>query len=143
MAYPNPRAEPATSTPLPPSPGPATSMNLFDTDPSDDRVNVKRQRTSNENLAGALDESSVPGAGAGGGNGKRLSRARSDSAPLGYSLSAGLNASWQGGTRPRSGSGMTGRNMGTGGAGRTNGGGSGTGTPLLSIPTLTTNSPGR
>lgn len=153
MAYPNSRAEPATSTPLPPSPGAATSMDLFEAaDVSDGRVNVKRQRTSNENLTngttGAEETSGAGAAGGNGGNSKRMSRARSDSAPLGYSLGAGLNASWQGGTRPRSGSGMTGRNMGTGvsgvgGASRTNGGGSGNGTPLLSMPTLTSNSPGR
>lgn len=153
MAYSNSRGETATSTPLPPSPG-SSSMDLFETgEAADGRGNLKRQRTSNENLASGVngaDESSGLGTGAGGGNGgngKRMSRARSDSAPLGYGLGAGLN-SWQGGTRPRSGSGMTGRGMGmgmplVGGAARSNGGGSGTGTPLLSIPTLTSGSPSR
>lgn len=154
MAYSNSRVEPAVSTPLPPSPG-STSMDLFEAgEANDGRGNLKRQRTSNENLASGAtlaEESSGPGSGAGGGNGgsgKRISRARSDSAPLGYGLGAGLNANWQGGTRPRSGSGMTGRGIGAGasgvgGASRSNGGGSGNGTPLLSIPTLTSSSPGQ
>jgi len=154
MAYSNSRGEPATSTPLPPSPG-SSSMDLFEAgEANDGRGSSKRQRTSNENPPCGKtgpDESSGPGSGAGGGSvgsSKRMSRARSDSAPLGYGLGAGLNASWQGGTRPRSGSGLAGRNMGVGmsnagGASRTNGGGSGTGTPLLSIPTLTSSSPGR
>jgi len=150
MAYSNSRGEPATSTPLPPSPG-SVSMDLFEAGEASDGRSLKRQRTSNENLAGGAtggEESSGPGTGAAGGSGKRMSRARSDSAPLGYGLGAGLNANWQGGTRPRSGSGMTGRGMGVGmpgvgGASRTNGGGSGNGTPLLSISTLTNTSPSR
>ena len=71
------RYDSAITTPLPPSPGP---MDVFD-----DTQGRKRQRTNPED----------------GGGGKKGSRARSDSAPLGYQLTSG----WQQG-RPRSGSGL-------------------------------------
>jgi len=148
MAYANSRAEPATSTPLPPSPG-SGSMDLFESgEAGDGRIKTKRQRTTNENLPGGTtaEEGSSPGTGGSSGvSGKRLSRARSDSAPLGYGLGAGLNTNWQGATRPRSGSGMTGRvgMPGVGNTNHTNGGGSGHGTPLLSISTVASNSPSR
>lgn len=143
-------------------------MDLFEGNESGEggRGSSKRQRTSNTNAdvnllpngVGVInvsveDTSAAGGAGGatgGGPNGKR--RARSDSAPLGYGLGAGLNTGWQGGTRPRSGSGLTGRGMGAGmpgvvAANRTNGGGNGNGNcggpALLSMPTLTSNSPGR
>jgi hypothetical protein len=147
MGYAN-RTETAPTTPLPPSPG-SGPMDSFDVgEGSDGRSKAKRQRTTNESNGSGCDETSSPGAN--GSNSKRMSRARSDSAPLGYTLSAGLNASWQGATRPRSGSGMTtGRSIGVGmssvsgtSLSRANGGGSGSGTPLLSIPTLANNSPG-
>jgi hypothetical protein len=171
MAYPNSRGETALSTPLPSSPG-STSMDLFEGSEAGDggRGSSKRQRTSNTNsdvnllpngvvgVKVGVEEASAGGAAvAGGPNGKRLSRARSDSAPLGYGLGAGLNGGWQqGGTRPRSGSGLAGRGLGVGmpgvaGANRANGGaggngnggGTGNGPPLLSMPTMTNNSPGR
>lgn len=72
------RYDSAIATPLPPSPGP---MDVFE-----DAQGRKRQRTNPED----------------GGAGKRGSRARSDSAPLG---GYGLTSGWPQ-TRPRSGSGM-------------------------------------
>ncbi|GJE93839.1 HSF-type DNA-binding-domain-containing protein [Phanerochaete sordida] len=71
------RYDSAMATPLPPSPGP---MDVFE-----DAQGRKRQRTNPED----------------GSGGKKGSRARSDSAPLGYQLTSG----WQQG-RPRSGSGL-------------------------------------
>lgn len=76
----------AMATPLPPSPGP---MDVFE-----DAQGRKRQRTG-------------PGVDDGGGGGmgsKKGSRARSDSAPLGYGLASGWPQ-----TRPRSGSGLQNR----------------------------------
>ncbi|OCH86530.1 hypothetical protein OBBRIDRAFT_737805 [Obba rivulosa] len=73
------RYETALATPLPPSPGP------LDFDDAPARVSAKRQRTAQPEQNGA----------------KRASRARSDSAPMGYGLSPGWPA-----TRPRSGSGL-------------------------------------
>ena len=97
------RFDSAMATPLPPSPGPLDY---------DERGGAKRQRTT----PGALG---VPGHhhahahahdGAGAAALKKGSRARSDSAPLGYALS-----SWPQ-TRPRSGSGLGGRGPLVGGA---------------------------
>lgn len=89
------RYETALSTPLPPSPGPG--MDAFGDDIG--RGSAKRQRTGNS--IGNGDDSMtgiVPG---GIGVSKKGSRARSDSAPLGYGLSSGWTQ-----TRPRSGSGL-------------------------------------
>ena len=88
----------AIATPLPPSPGPGP-MDY------DERGGSKRQRPNPSTPAlaipGAADGSAAAAA-ASGVTGKKGSRARSDSAPLGYGLS-----SWQTG-RPRSGSGYAG-----------------------------------
>ncbi|KAH8093236.1 HSF-type DNA-binding-domain-containing protein [Cristinia sonorae] len=85
------RYETALSTPLPPSPGP-NGLDAF----GDDRGSGKRQRT-------------VGGGGGGDdiGVSKKGSRARSDSAPLGYGLGSGWTQ-----TRPRSGSGLGQRALG-------------------------------
>ncbi len=77
------RFESAITTPLPPSPGPL--------DAYDDAQGRKRQRTGTS----ASDEQL---------GSKKGSRARSDSAPLGYNLNAGWPQ-----TRPRSGSGLQSR----------------------------------
>lgn len=74
------------STPLPPSPGamgPGTPMDF------DDLQGRKRQRIVTSNVSSVSNDT------------KRLSRARSDSAPLGYAI----GSTW-GTTRPRSGSGL-------------------------------------
>lgn len=86
------RYETALATPLPPSPGPMD----FGEDPHG-RLGAKRQRTN------APPAAQSTGAGANGVEpaSKKVSRARSDSAPLGY----GLNSGWAQ-TRPRSGSGL-------------------------------------
>ncbi|KAI0364680.1 hypothetical protein BV20DRAFT_955707 [Pilatotrama ljubarskyi] len=105
------RYENALATPLPPSPGP---MDF------EDRIGAKRQRTG----PGSSTSFSVPGTADGSSGGsasssstlKKGSRARSDSAPLGYGLT-----SWPQ-TRPRSGSGLAPR-----GAGGSSPGGSGLG----------------
>lgn len=129
--------ENAASTPLPPSPGSST-MDLYDVgDAGAERIarsGTKRQRTSS---IGQGDATSTTGAGSTTVL-KKMSRARSDSAPLGYGLTSGLNNSWQGTMRPRSGSGMApqrGNGMGVpniGNSTRGNGGGP----PFLSIPSL-------
>ena len=100
------------------------------------RGSVKRQRTSNEGGememggpgeggAGVEGEGMLTtppgsavgvGVGPGGGGvvGKKVSRARSDSAPLGYAFGGLAAPSWQG-NRPRSGSGIAGtRGVGSG-----------------------------
>ncbi|KAI0832035.1 HSF-type DNA-binding-domain-containing protein [Trametes gibbosa] len=91
------RYEGPLATPLPPSPGP---MEL------DDRIGTKRQRTG----PGSSTSFSVPGSADGSTSNssilKKGSRARSDSAPLGYGLT-----SWPQ-TRPRSGSGLAARGLG-------------------------------
>ncbi|OBZ73850.1 Heat shock factor protein [Grifola frondosa] len=117
------RYETALATPLPPSPGPID----FD----DGRVGTKRQRTA------APPPATSAGSGEQGVS-KRASRARSDSAPLGY----GLNSGWPQ-TRPRSGSGLGPRagrrdelpvpNIGSLSRGHT--------LPMLSIPSMTKQSP--
>ena len=113
-ADPHLRYDAPLATPLPPSPGPGGAVDF------DYLQGRKRQRTG---PAGSLNMSiSIPGGmnvgmpgsvgvgvgvGVGGvnsanqGEAKRLSRARSDSAPLGY----GIGSNW-GTTRPRSGSGL-------------------------------------
>ncbi|KAI0676113.1 HSF-type DNA-binding-domain-containing protein [Trametes maxima] len=92
------RYDTSLTTPLPPSPG---SMDF------DDRMGSKRQRTG----PGSSTSFSVPGSSDGSTSSsstlKKGSRARSDSAPLGYGLT-----SWPQ-TRPRSGSGIAPRGMGT------------------------------
>ncbi|KAI0765634.1 HSF-type DNA-binding-domain-containing protein [Trametes elegans] len=91
------RYETALTTPLPPSPGP---MDF------DDRIGAKRQRTG----PGSSTSFSVPGSADGSGASttmKKGSRARSDSAPLGYGLT-----NWPQ-TRPRSGSGLAPRAVGS------------------------------
>lgn len=87
------RYETAISTPLPPSPGP------LDFDDLQGRGGVKRQRT---NAPPAAQSTGASGA----DQSKKGSRARSDSAPLGYGLASGWTQ-----TRPRSGSGLGSRGM--------------------------------
>ncbi|KAH9930260.1 HSF-type DNA-binding-domain-containing protein [Fomitopsis serialis] len=87
----------AGRTPLPPSPGP---MDL------DERVGgAKRQRTAPSSGL------STPIGGLGGGEGGKKSRARSDSAPLGYGA---LGSGWGAAGRPRSGSGLGSGSLGAG-----------------------------
>jgi hypothetical protein len=94
---------------LPPSPGPLDpyaahpyphNSHSAHSSPGDDgRQSAKRQRTAHPGHAGELERQ------------KTLSRARSDSAPLGYAL----GASWGPDGRPRSGSGLApGRAAGAG-----------------------------
>ncbi|KZT68659.1 hypothetical protein DAEQUDRAFT_313923 [Daedalea quercina L-15889] len=84
------------STPLPPSPGP---MDL------DERVGgAKRQRT-----APSSGLNTPIGVGSGLGESGKKSRARSDSAPLGY---GGLGSGWSAVGRPRSGSGLGSSSLG-------------------------------
>ncbi|KAI0690880.1 HSF-type DNA-binding-domain-containing protein [Cerioporus squamosus] len=133
------RYDSAIATPLPPSPSPLDY---------DERVGAKRQRP-NPGSSGAM---SMPGTVDGSGSVKKGSRARSDSAPLGYGLT-----SWPQ-TRPRSGSGLAPRGgvgsspSGAFGAGGHGAGMNGTGRreevanigslsrgqlPMLSIPSMT------
>lgn len=142
------------TSPMSPSPISAT-MDLFDDSPGCEpagRISTKRQRLSNDDdLGPAVDglpapsslsspgTATGPGFGSMGGPGKKPSRARSDSAPLGYGF-GGLGG-WQGGPggRPRSGSGLAGRgvpNIGTMTRGNN-------GPPLLSIATVPSNVPNR
>lgn len=93
--YDNPMA-----TPLPPSPGPMDY---------DERVGAKRQRTAPGSGSIPMPGSSMDN-GVSGSSLKKGSRARSDSAPLGYGLT-----SWPQ-TRPRSGSGLGTRGPLVGGA---------------------------
>jgi len=145
------------SSPMPPSPGSIT-MDLFDEGSEENgRGSVKRQRLSNDDspltaLGGGGSGDSISSMSAlsspGGGGpvgipGKKLSRARSDSAPLGYGLGGGLTSpanSWHGAGRPRSGSGLAPQrgipNIGS--MGRIPGG-----QPLLSISTVPSNAPAR
>ncbi|RDX51373.1 hypothetical protein OH76DRAFT_1347384 [Lentinus brumalis] len=128
-----PRYDSAIATPLPPSPSPMDY---------DERVGAKRQRP-NPGASGAMSMPGPPEV-------KKGSRARSDSAPLGYGLT-----SWPQ-TRPRSGSGLAPRGGAFGGAGGPQGmngaGGPGAGRreevanigslsrgqlPMLSIPSMT------
>ncbi|CDO69686.1 hypothetical protein BN946_scf184851.g74 [Trametes cinnabarina] len=102
----NSRYEPAIATPLPPSPG---AMEF------DDRLGAKRQRTG----PGSSTSFSVPGTADGSSSGssstlKKGSRARSDSAPLGYGMTT-----WPQ-TRPRSGSGIMPRSGLSGSPGSSN-----------------------
>ncbi|KAF8997853.1 HSF-type DNA-binding-domain-containing protein [Cyathus striatus] len=124
------RGEGSSSSPLPPSPGSMT-MDLFDDSPTGRGTN-KRQRLSNDDGIGMNGSSSAdslslmssvssPGSGPTGPGiagltvpGKKSSRARSDSAPLGYGFN-GIGT-WQPGVgniagRPRSGSGLSPRNI--------------------------------
>jgi len=115
------RSEGSVSTPLPSSPGSVT-MDLFDGTDNESvvgRGSTKRQRMNGNDLGSG--PGCGPGDGAGGAGsvsvtGKRLSRARSDSAPLGYVL-GGLTTPWNAATRPRSGSGIAGTRMGMMGVG--------------------------
>ena len=116
------RYETALQTPLTPSPGPGTGMDTFGNgDEAGGRGSAKRQRTGNSMGAMNGDDPNgmsgmngvltgpggvgvnvgVNGVGVGVGVSKKGSRARSDSAPLGYGLSTGWTQ-----TRPRSGSGL-------------------------------------
>ncbi|KAH9893582.1 HSF-type DNA-binding-domain-containing protein [Cubamyces lactineus] len=131
------RYESALTTPLPPSPGPMEF---------DDRTGAKRQRTG----PGSSTSFSVPGTADGSNGGsstlKKGSRARSDSAPLGYGLT-----NWPQ-TRPRSGSGLAPRGIGNSAGSSTLGMGNGARReevanigsfsrgqtlPMLSIPSMT------
>ncbi|KAI0326249.1 hypothetical protein GY45DRAFT_1259307 [Cubamyces sp. BRFM 1775] len=131
------RYESALTTPLPPSPGPMEF---------DDRIGAKRQRTG----PGSSTSFSVPGTADGSNGGsstlKKGSRARSDSAPLGYGLT-----NWPQ-TRPRSGSGLAPRGVGSSAGGSSLGMGNGARReevpnigslsrgqtlPMLSIPSMT------
>ncbi|EJF58107.1 hypothetical protein DICSQDRAFT_139749 [Dichomitus squalens LYAD-421 SS1] len=84
-------------TPLPPSPSPMDY---------DERVGTKRQRTAPGSGSISMPQSSIDGGPSGSSTMKKTSRARSDSAPLGYGLT-----SWPQ-TRPRSGSGLAPRGVG-------------------------------
>ncbi|OJT13498.1 Heat shock factor protein [Trametes pubescens] len=134
----NARYENPLTTPLPPSPGPMEF---------EDRIGAKRQRTG----PGSSTSFSVPGSADGSAPNssslKKGSRARSDSAPLGYGLT-----NWPQ-TRPRSGSGLAPRGLGSSPGGSNLGMGSmSTGRreevpnigslsrsqlPMLSIPSMT------
>ncbi|KAI8985664.1 HSF-type DNA-binding-domain-containing protein [Trametes punicea] len=116
------RYEPAMTTPLPPSPGPMEF---------DDRIGAKRQRTG----PGSSTSFSVPGTADGTTSAssplKKGSRARSDSAPLGYGLT-----SWPQ-TRPRSGSGLAPRGVGSCTGGSSLGvGGMGNGARREEVPNI-------
>ncbi len=89
------RYDNAIATPLPPSPG---AMDY------DERVGSKRQRTTPGSASSISIPDTVNGS-TGPSTMKKGSRARSDSAPLGYGLT-----SWPQ-TRPRSGSGLAPRGM--------------------------------
>ncbi|KAF8659878.1 hypothetical protein AX16_001762 [Volvariella volvacea WC 439] len=144
-------------TPLPPSP--TMPMDLFD----DERSSLKRQRVSDDgsglngvgvpsHAGDSLSALSSPVTGPPGsafgsvvGSGKKLNRARSDSAPLGYGFS-GMPAQWSAGTntgvatisgRPRSGSGISRPGIPNIGSLSRNG------PPLLSLPTVPSGSPTR
>jgi hypothetical protein len=145
VAYRSDHGSSTPVTPLPPSPA-SGSMELYDGDTGPEnmgRSSVKRQRTSSgqSGPGGGQSETSSSSTSGSTAVSKRLSRARSDSAPLGgYGLGVGLNG-WQSGTRPRSGSSMAPPRNGVGVPNigtmtRTSGG-----PPLLSISTTTTNSP--
>ncbi|KAF7977825.1 hypothetical protein HWV62_2559 [Athelia sp. TMB] len=97
----------------------------------EDRGGAKRQRTSKSTES--LNMNLGMNGGGDASEPKRVSRARSDSAPLGY---GGGGAGWG---RPRSGSSLATRGGTRPGTASSGGGG----TPLLSIPTLNTNPPGR
>ncbi|GLB41569.1 putative winged helix DNA-binding domain-containing protein [Lyophyllum shimeji] len=152
---------------LPASPGGSSSMDLFD-DASEPaaRISSKRPRISTEDDASAGDSMgpvssslsspgtghphSHPQAGMGAAQGKKLSRARSDSAPLGYGFGAvGLTTSWGGVGRPRSGSGLAGRgvpNIGNatrGGGAPGAGFGVGVGLGVGGVPNVPSNAPNR
>ncbi|KIM39646.1 hypothetical protein M413DRAFT_194513 [Hebeloma cylindrosporum] len=163
----------SSSTPLPSSPGGSIStMDLFDDGscdpPPSGRGSTKRQRIDESGVGVGVNGSdgsmslmssvSSPGSGTGGGGGggggqgisgltvpkKSSSRARSDSAPLGYA-----GALWQQGGlgggggvngRPRSGSGMMSRGIpNIGNMTR----GNNASTPLLSITTADSDLSGR
>ncbi|CAA7265168.1 unnamed protein product [Cyclocybe aegerita] len=169
----NYRGESTSSTPLPSSPGSGSiSMDMFDDGscdppPPSGRNSAKRQRLDDSSLGinvnmgsmggvnvngdsmSMMSSVSSPGSGPGGGLAnltvpKKSSRARSDSAPMGYAhVSSGLGsmASWSqpngigsGGVvgRPRSGSGMMPRGIPNIGTMTRN---SNASTPLLSITT--------
>jgi len=159
----------SSSTPLPSSPGGSIStMDLYDDglcDPSPSgRASTKRQRIDESGVSvgvngiGSGDGSmslmssvSSPGSGTGGSGGagltvpkKSSSRARSDSAPLGYAgalwQQGGLGGGGGGGGRPRSGSGMMSRGIpNIGNMTR----GNNASTPLLSITTADSDLNGR
>lgn len=160
----------SSSTTLPSSPGGSIStMDLFDDGscdpPPSGRGSTKRQRIDESGVSvgvngiGSGDGSmslmsavSSPGSGTGGGGGggvgltvpkKSSSRARSDSAPLGYAgalwQQGGLGGGGAGG-RPRSGSGMMSRGIpNIGNMTR----GNNASTPLLSITTAESDLNGR
>ncbi|KAH9479279.1 Heat shock factor protein 4 [Psilocybe cubensis] len=154
------RGDSTSSTPLPSSPG-SISMELFDDGSSDNipsgRGSTKRQRLDENGTANGINNSSdsislmssvsSPGSGTGPGISsltvpKKSSRARSDSAPLGYGAalwqqgglsSGGGGPGQQGGVgRPRSGSGLVPRGIPNIGTMTRNNNAS---TPLLSITT--------
>ncbi|GBE89440.1 predicted protein [Sparassis crispa] len=113
------RYEAALSTPLPPSPGGPG-------DAFDERVGAKRQRTG-----------PPPAGGISAGGEKKGSRARSDSAPLGYGFGSGWTQ-----TRPRSGSGLGSRMRRDEGPIPNLTGMRGHALPILSIPSPGKQSPG-
>lgn len=96
------RYETALSTPLPPSPGPGGLDPFASGDDLHGRGSAKRQRTA----PNSATEDTGPGLNS--LVSKKTSRARSDSAPLGYGFSGG----WPQANRPRSGSGLGGRGLG-------------------------------
>ena len=131
------RYDNAMATPLPPSPGPMDY---------DERVGAKRQRTAPGSGSMSMPQSSIDGGASASSTMKKTSRARSDSAPLGYGLT-----SWPQ-TRPRSGSGLAPRGVGGSPSSSLIGGGALNGRredvpnigslsrgqlPMLSIPSMT------
>lgn len=152
------RGDSTSSTPLPSSPG-SISMELFDDGTGDSipsgRGSTKRQRLDENGTANGINNSpdsislmssvSSPGSATGPGIAnltvpKKSSRARSDSAPLGYAgalwqqggLSSGGQQNQGGIGRPRSGSGLVPRGIpNIGNMTRSNN----ASTPLLSITT--------
>ena len=118
--------------------GSTNGMEMFE----EGRVSIKRQRIEEEGMDSAmLSPGGVGSGGLVGGGKKPSSRARSDSAPLGYGFGVGagmggLSGAWGGGGggimgRPRSGSGIAGRGFVRGSVLAGGAGSSGSGTPLM------------
>lgn len=105
------RGDGANPSPMPSSSPGSISMDLYDNSDAGDvgRISTKRQRMAVDDSGLLASNGSDPLSSLSSPNGstaavKKFSRARSDSAPLGYGLT-----SWQGTTRPRSGSNLSGQ----------------------------------
>ncbi|KAL4263613.1 HSF family protein [Pleurotus pulmonarius] len=105
------RGDGANPSPMPSSSPGSISMDLYDNSDAGDvgRISTKRQRMAADDSGLLASNGSDPLSNLSSPNGstaavKKFSRARSDSAPLGYGLT-----SWQGTTRPRSGSNLSGQ----------------------------------